>query len=412
MTKRQMSAAECSDSHMPEVNPAPHTIDLPPTQAGRAGLIVLLHAGFVLTGVVNTILGPMLPLLSARWGLSDARAGYLFTAQFSGSMLGVMGSSFLMTRRGHRLSLMLGLGLMAVGSATLLATDWTFGILATLAFGIGLGFAIPTTNLLISELNPENRAAALSLVNFSWTVGAAACPFLVSALLRVHRSSHLLYGVAAMLILVAISLTRVAIPNLGPASNRAIGGTPARLWRSRWVPILGALFFLYVGSEAGVGGWTATYAQRIAAGTTTMWVLMPSFFWAALLVGRATAPLVLRAVPESTLAEYGLGLSTLGVVALLAARNLPLVALGVSLAGLGLSSVFPIAIAMLSRKFGSGASKIAGVMFALAGAGGATLPWLIGYTSTTSGNLKYGLLVPLLASVVMLILNMLLAKQE
>ena len=393
------------------MNPVPEATDAPTKRAADVRLMVLLHAGFVLTGVVNTMLGPMLPVLSDRWGLSDARAGYLFTMQFSGSMLGVMGSSFLMARRGHRVALMLGLGLMALGSVMLLGASWTFGLLATFCFGTGLGLAIPTTNLLVSELNPDKRAASLSLVNFSWTVGAAACPFFVAALQRIDRSSVLLYGVAALLILASVGWAGVSFPMFS-AGSESVAGAQAGLWRSRWVPILGAVFFLYVGSEAGVGGWTATYARRMAAGSGTMWVLMPSFFWAALLLGRATAPLMLRVLRESTLAEFGLGLSAAGVGILLGARNLSMVALGVSLAGLGLSSVFPIAIATLSRKFGSGARRIAGVMFALAGAGGATLPWLIGYTSTRSGNLKYGLLVPLFACMVMLILNLLLAKRE
>ena len=394
------------------MNSAAHTIDIPTTRAGTAGLVALLHTGFVLTGVVTTMLGPMLPALSLRWGLNDARAGDLFTAQFSGSTLGVMGSSFLMARRAHRTSLLLGLGLMALGSVALLATSWAWGMIATLTFGIGLGLAIPTTNLLVSELNPETRASALSLVNFSWTVGAAACPFFVSALLRMNRSFHLLYGVAAMLVLVAMCLTRVSFPDIGTASEDVVKAIPTGWWRTRWAPILGALFFLYVGTEAAVGGWTATYAERMSTGPSTKWVLMPSFFWVALLLGRATAPLFLRAVGELRLAQYGLSLSTIGVGVLLAARKLSVIAVGVSLAGLGLSSVFPIAIATLPRKFGANASRIAGVMFALAGVGGATLPWLIGYLSTVWGNLKYGLVVPLFGCIVMLTLNVVLAEAE
>jgi fucose permease len=373
--------------------------------------MLLLHAGFILTGVVNTMLGPMLPALAARWKLSDARAGYLFTAQFTGSTLGVIGSSALMSRRMHRAALMLGLGFMAVGSAMLLASGWIPGIMAALLFGTGLGLAIPTTNLLVSELNPQRRAAALSLVNFSWGVGAAACSFLISAMLRAHRSFYFQYGVAALLILVAVSLTRDSFPIVSPTPEN-IGGVRTHFLGNGWMPVLGALFFLYVGCEAGLGGWTATYAQRITAGSGMMWVLMPSFFWAALLFGRATTPLLLRVVRESTLAQGGLGVSTLGLAALLAARNLFSVAIGVTLAGLGFSSVFPIAIAALSRKFGVNAPRIAGLMFALAGAGGATLPWLIGYLSTTLGNLKYGLLVPLFGCIVMLLLNGLLSKED
>jgi len=370
--------------------------------------MVLLHAGFVLTGVVTTMLGPMLPVLSARWTLDDAHAGYLFTAQFSGSMLGVMGSSFLMSRRGHCVSMVLGLALMTLGSATLLSSSWTLGMLSTLCFGIGLGLALPTTNLLVSELNPEKRAAALSLINLSWGAGAASCPFFVAALLRAHRISYLLYGVAALLTLVAAGMTRVAFPVLGAPPDVAHRQTG--LWRSRWVPIIGALFFLYVGSEAGVGGWTATFAQRMAAGTGTAWALVPSFFWAALLLGRAAAPMLLRDMRELKLAEIGLVVSTVGVAALLAARSLSVVVAGVSLAGLGFSSVFPIAIATLTRKFGSAAPRIAGVMFALAGAGGAILPWLVGYISTRLGGLKYGLLVPLFGCLAMLTLTVLLSR--
>ena len=51
-------------------------------------LALLLHCGSVLAGVVFTLLGPILPTLSARWHLDDAQAGWLFIAQFTGVMMG------------------------------------------------------------------------------------------------------------------------------------------------------------------------------------------------------------------------------------------------------------------------------------------------------------------------------------
>jgi fucose permease len=50
-------------------------------------------------------------------------------------------------------------------------------------------------------------------------------------------------------------------------------------------------------------------------------------------------------------------------------------------------------------------------MFNLAGLGGATLPWLVGFTSTRANSLRIGLLVPLLGAIAMLILNFLLARK-
>jgi len=104
--------------------------------------------------------------------------------------------------------------------------------------------------------------------------------------------------------------------------------------------------------------------------------------------------------------------SMVGIVALLGARNLTVIAIGVSIAGLGFSSVFPVAIATLSRRFGSRASRTTGVMFGLAGFGGATLPWLAGYASARFGGLKYGLLVPLFGCIVMLALDAHLSQPE
>jgi FHS family glucose/mannose:H+ symporter-like MFS transporter len=375
-------------------------------KAAGAALPGLLHAGFVLTGVVNTMLGPLLPVLAARWKLNDSQAGSLFTSQFAGSMLGVMASSLVVPRWGSRVSLVLGLGMMALGTGALGLGNWMLGIISAFVFGIGLGLTIPTTNLLVSELNPGKRAAALNLVNLSWGIGAVGCPFVVARLQRLNRTSLLLYGTALLLLMLAAILRRVSFGGCNgraaPESNTtSLGGG---MWRSRYVPILGAIFFLYVGSETAVGGWTASYARRMMSDGGTAWAMMPSFFWAALLLGRAIAPFLLRHVRELTLVRLGLGLGALGIIALHSAKNTSALAISVSCAGLGFSTVYPIAIAMLSHTFGVMASRIAGLMFTLAGLGGATLPWLVGYASTEYGSLKFGLLVPLGGCIGMLIM--------
>jgi hypothetical protein len=50
-------------------------------------LAPLLHFGFLLVGLVHTLLGPILPMLAARWRLDEAEAGSLFIAQFTGVMI-------------------------------------------------------------------------------------------------------------------------------------------------------------------------------------------------------------------------------------------------------------------------------------------------------------------------------------
>ena len=370
------------------------------THAPRSGT-TLIHVGFVLTGVMTTLLGPTLPILSVRWSLNDAQAGYLFTSQFASSIIGVAISSWLIQRRGYRLTLMLGMVLMGLGAGVLATASWKVGLTSVGVYGAGYGVASATSNLLISELNPTRRAAALNLLNFSWGIGAVGCPFLVAILQRANRMTVFWYGMALLLALEALCLALIRLPTLRSETRRP--GT-SRIWKTRLFPILGALFFVYVGTETSLGGWIASYARRIDVGPGTFWVMTPSFFWGALLVGRATAPLLLRRTRETNLASAGLVLSCLGIALLLVAHTMSPIVIGAMLAGLGLSSVFPINISLISRWFGDEGVRFGGVMFALAGLGGATLPWLVGLFSVQTGNLKAGLVVPFLGSATMLVL--------
>jgi len=368
-----------------------------PPRTGTA----LIHIGFVLTGVMTTLLGPTLPILSARWSLNDAQAGYLFTSQFLSSIIGVAISSWLIQRRGYRLTLMLGMVLMGLGAGLLAMANWTLGLTSVGIYGAGYGIASATANLLVSELNPTRRAAALNLLNFSWGIGAVGCPFLVAMLQRANRMIVFWYGMALLLGLEAVYLGLIRLPALKSGTRTPASG---QVWKSHLFPILGALFFVYVGTETSVGGWIASYARRIDLVPGTFWVITPSFFWGALLAGRAVAPILLRRTRETTVASAGLALSCLGIVLLLIAHAMTPIVLGAALAGLGLSSVFPINISLISRWFGEEGVRFGGVMFALAGLGGATLPWLVGLLSAQTGNLKAGLVVPLLGSAIMLVL--------
>jgi len=89
---------------------------------------------------------------------------------------------------------------------------------------------------------------------------------------------------------------------------------------------------------------------------------------------------------------------------LILSRAMPGVIGSAMVAGIGLSAVYPITIALLSREFGAAASRVGSVMFTMANLGGAFLPWLVGYASNQFGSLKMGLTAPLIAGAGMFIL--------
>src|SRR5271165_1874782 len=82
-------------------------------------LILAGQIAFFPTGILTTLLGPMLPLLIPRWTMNDTQAGNLFLVQFLASLVGVQISGVLLARWGYRPAFLSGLLLMACGVGTL-----------------------------------------------------------------------------------------------------------------------------------------------------------------------------------------------------------------------------------------------------------------------------------------------------
>ncbi len=378
----------------------------PPTSRSWFTPTYVAHVAFVPTGIVTVLLGPVLPSLSARWSLNDARAGELFTAQFLASMLGVALSGMLVPRFGYRVVIVLGLLFMAVGVGSLPLGSRFVGMAAVAGYGVGLGLTIPACNLLVAEVNPGRRAAAVSLLNFSWSLGAVACPFLLAPFQHRGDLTTFFYALAGVVLLISAVLARVGFPP--PIQNvQPSAASRQPLWTMLRSPVaiaLGVLFFVYVGTENAMGGWLASYAKRLSENPGTLWVTAPSFFYAGLLTGRVLAPAFLRRMIEVRLARVSMGFALLGMVGLLAARSMAGVMVSATVIGLGLAAMYPITISFLSSIFGTGATRLGSVMFMLASCGAACMPWLVGLTSTRMSSLKVGLAIPLAGGVLMLML--------
>ena len=172
---------------------------------------VVLHAGFALTGILTTLLGPILPALSARWRLDDAQAGLLFTAQFLGSLSGVLIGGRVAMRFGVRAVIAAGFAIAAAGVTVASAGPYSAGLGGVATWGLGLGLIIPQVNLLVAELNPGRRAAALNVLNFAWGLGAVTTPPAIAATLESARLEPLLLGLAALLAAAALGVWAVAV---------------------------------------------------------------------------------------------------------------------------------------------------------------------------------------------------------
>ena len=388
---------------------------------------IALHIGFIVAGMATTLLGPVLPALTQRWSMSDVVAGSLFTAQFLSAMTATLVAPAVAARIGARGALAAGFGLLSVGIVTIGLASHAIGVVATVVYGLGLGFVLPLTNIAVAAAQPDRAASALNLVNVSWGVGAVIWPIVVRSLGSADSvavpTTLLAIACAAMVIACRVVVPPALLTASREADRRGAEAPPpqlgigeaATLARSGLVGravLFGTLIFLYVGTENAVAGWVAEFARRMVAGATTTWALAPTAFWAALTTGRLLAAVALRHVTESALIRGGLMLATLGVVAITFAASTPGgVIAGAAATGLGLSAIFPLLWALVTRSIGSAAPAVAGPLYAAGGLGGAVMPWVVGAVSSAVDDLHAGLVVPLGALLFLLALSSLKAAR-
>ncbi|HTU34990.1 MAG TPA: MFS transporter [Candidatus Acidoferrum sp.] len=376
-------------------------IDAARNRTATAAVLV----SFGVAGVVTTILGPILPVLIARWSLTDERAGLFFTVQFATNMIGLASLSAILPRWGYKAVLVPGYIAIALGLAGLNANSAQAGLAATALYGYGLGLVLASSNLWVAEAAESRRLAALSILNFAWGIGAVICPPVVLVAARHGAASWFLYGVAAASLCAALALTAVhlGIPPSRPSADSSSRGSPAHAAGVISAIALGALYYLYVGTENSVAGWVAALAKRMSAGPSDLWALAPMFFWAGLLGGRAFVPVNPLRTRERTLVIVGLTMGLAGSAVLLVVKTFWEIAACSAVCGLGFAAVYPVLLAWLTKQFGGGARRIGNIFFALSSLGGATMPWLVGFFSTRQNDLRAGLVVPAAACVAMLI---------
>jgi MFS transporter, FHS family, glucose/mannose:H+ symporter len=394
----------------------PHA-ELSPSASNRK-LILAGQFAFFPTGILQTILGPMLPILIVRWVMNDTQAGNLFLVQFLASLVGVQLSAVMLARLGFRPAFLWGLLLMAGGVSTLYLGSPALGMASVAAYGLGLGLIVPADNLLIAEIGagaaPSSRASAVSLLNFFWGVGAVFCSLMVGWT-AAHKLLPIFLGsVAVLLVLLALAMRNLPFPVAAKAAeSSAPSSSSSSSWRemakSPAIWIFAAIFFLYPGAETAVGGWIGSYVLRVlplGAHGVEMASMMPAFFYSALTVGRAMGTAFLRYFPERRVLQAGYAAGVAGIGLMLWTSALLGVIGGALITGLSFATLYPITVARFSQRFGVAARSIGAVMFSLASVGPAVIPWMVGVISHTTGSLRAGLLVPLGATVILFLIHL------
>ncbi len=313
-------------------------------------LILAAIVAIFVYGMINAMLGTILPDLSVRFRLTPRQNGTIAFAQALGLIFASVGVGPLLDNEGEKAGLILGLAFIAI-ALFILPRSTGFRMVVALLFvlGIGGGIVVTGANALVSGVSEAHRGTALNFVNLFFGLGGLATPF-ISANLFPRNWVRLCYTVAALTVVtLAIQTATRMPPPVGaakfiPAASGAVFGRPL-------LYLLGSFLFLYVACEVGVWNWLARHLISQGIPETRALNILSLGFALGLLTGRvAVAPVLIRVPPASVTLAASVAMTIMTFLTLCTKR--PTIAyLLVFLAGISMAPVFPTTLAIVGDTF-------------------------------------------------------------
>jgi MFS transporter, FHS family, glucose/mannose:H+ symporter len=367
----------------------------------------LMHFGLMLAGLGTALLGPILPVLARQWEMQDSQSGLLMMAKFCGAFLGGVTVSNKLRR-----SLLVGLATGAVGFGGFsLAPGMGVACVGLFVGGFGLGQIITSVNILAGRRFTEHRGSALSMLNFSFSLGAMLSALLAAWLLPRFALRGLLECFAGLFVIGAVGMI---VQMRGPGSDvedfdaAAVETKPQIGLSGRMYLYFAGLLVLYGGLETCLSGWLTTFALRYGDKTLAVSEYTTLLLWMSLTLGRVGASAVMLRVGEKTVQRWGLGLAAVFTAGLAMAHSAVAIADFAVLLGLSLAPFFPATWALLMAERPT--ARQAGIVLAVSGLGAAALPWMMGVVSTRTGSLQIALALPFAAALALLGMSLFASK--
>jgi FHS family glucose/mannose:H+ symporter-like MFS transporter len=335
-------------------------VDLMERSTTPAPSLGLMHFGLMLAGLGTALLGPILPLLAKQWEMLDSQSGLLMMAKFCGAFLGGVTVSQNLMR-----SLLVGLiaGAFGFGSFAM-SPSMSIGCVGLFVGGYGLGQIITSVNILAGRRFTAHRGSALSLLNFSFSLGAMLSALLAAWLLPHFALRGVLEGFAGLFVVGLLTLwmqMRREVSGVEDLNAADVEAQPQTGLSRRLYVYFAGLLLLYGGLETCLSGWLTTFALRYGDKTLAVSEYTTLLLWMALTFGRLGASAVMLRVGEKTMQRWSLAFVALFTAALAMSRSSGTIAGFAVLLGLSLAPFFPSTFSLLiaERPTATGSSRVA-----------------------------------------------------
>ncbi|MBJ2156234.1 MFS transporter [Variovorax sp. IB41] len=346
------------------------------------------RAQFFSSGFIFATWGVHVPTVKAHYGLDEAQLGLALLAAGAGAMFGLTSAGRWIGRHGPRRIAGLCGCIYALLLAGLIAMPGYFALMGLLAaFGLVTSVFDVAINTEAAQLELHSGTPLMSGMHGMFSLGGMAGAASGSAVLAagMGAQAHLLLVAAAMVLLVAVSSTRM-LP-------KAATGTTAGADHSFRLPrgplaVLGVLAALGLIAEGAIYDWSVLYMQQELGSPQKQAALAYAAFSAAMAAARFGGDAMrARFTPVALL--RGSGVLAAAAMTLVLLTDLPWLALvGFAGVGIGFANVVPILFGASARVPGvepaSGIASVSAVAYLGFMAGPAVIGLLARASSLTA----------------------------
>ena len=358
------------------------------SKAPRSSLM-LCNGTIMLVSLRMIALSPLVPAMSAEFGLTMLQSGFFFTANFISMMVFTLLSAVATEHLGRKP--VITVCLLGGGIAMLLmAFCHSMGMaLALVALSGAFSGALESpATALIDELDPPNATYNINIAMVFFSMGAMIGPFAAGLLIRYGGGGAwrwMFMGMGALYVLLGLAFHGHGFPRLSPPQRMTFRAA-LPVFRDKRFWLLCLCLFLYNGAEGAGWGWMSTFMESslhlnplAAAGTVVL-------FWLGMTIGRyISAALTRRMRTHTLICILGL-LSAVVTLAMASVTRLPALAwVFTFLMGLSYSGLHGLIITHSTQRYHDNISMIIAIMIACGNLGMSVIMWFVGVLSDYVG---------------------------
>jgi fucose permease len=371
-------------------------------------------ATFLVSGVLMSFLGAILPTWGYHLRPGFTEVGAYFLSLALGLLLSVGAAHYLLPRRGLKF-LLIAASLLGCAAFLFLAVSSPPAPAAWRLLGVlGIGFSAGLLNAgvfhAISPIYQRDRAATVNLAGLLFGTGSLLTALLVAGTYSVYTVPSILILFAAFPGLYAVACSNAKLP--GQSAIQTLPLTQAlRDFKSPGAVLFSLLLFFQFGNEWSIAGWLPLFLIRRLGISPADSLLLLALYWAALLVGRLVAQLILKRANRPLLLMGSIVSALMGTVVLSSTNNLFGAIMGVLFVGAGFASIYPLVVEKIARRFPYYHPGFYNGLFSLAMTGGFLAPWLLGYFAEAWG-IQAVMILPMLGTCMVFVLVLLIMLES